>query len=531
MKRILAAACACLVAVVAALAGAGVSVADENGSDVLAKIKQDGVVRVATTAAGPPDSYKADGGVTGVMPELMKEIAKRWGVTIDWQIVSFSGLISSVTSDRADIMADALFISPKRAQEVAFTHPIYGWSDGILLNGNDTRSFTSLEELKGQRVGVLASSVQYDTLAAVGGIDVVSYEGYELLTQDLSSGRIVAGLVDPPSIDYILKLNPALNVRLDKAFTGPGPSLIGFAVAKHNSQLADDLNAALLALQQDGSLARIVHEYAGQNLVIPDQNEQASSPVEEATSTPFFTDLVRFFPDLMRGLQLTLLLTVVSLVLSTALGLAVAFARMSSVRPLAACARVYIDVMRGTPLLVQLFFIYYGFPQLGITLDGFVAGVLALTINYGAYLAEIFRGGIEGLPVGQTRAADALGFSRWHTLSRVVLPQAFRTVFPTYVGMSLSLIKDTSLVSIITLQELLYSGQIIVNQTFKPLEFFAVIALIYLVVSYVVSFLAGRLEQRLRIPGSQGAANSANRRRSTFGFGVGSKPTAQVGNS
>jgi len=223
-------------------------------------------------------------------------------------------------------------------------------------------------------------------------------------------------------------------------------------------------------------------------------------------------DLVTYAPDLLSGLGLTLALAAVSLVVATVLAVFVSLARMSRRAAIRIPARVLIDVVRGTPLLLQIFFIYYALPEFGLAVNAFVAGVAALGLNYGAYMAEVFRGAIEALPVGQTRAAEALGLKPAQIFVHVIFPQAVRTIYPTYVGMVLGLIKDTSLVAIITLQELLLTAQVIVARTFKPFEFYLIVAIIYLIVSYVVSLFAGWLENRLRTPGSQGASTGGRRR-------------------
>jgi His/Glu/Gln/Arg/opine family amino acid ABC transporter permease subunit len=484
-----------------------------SADSALARIRDAGVVRVASASDDPPDAYELNGTLTGTMPTLMRSIAEQWGVRVEFVTVPWTGLISAVQSGRADVAADALFITPERAQQVTFSERVYGWGDGIAVRSDERRIFASLEDLKGLRVGVIASSVQYNEVAAVGDVSTRSYDTYQTLTADLASGRIDAGLVDPPQIEYLRRQDPGFGVKIVDTFHGPAPSYVGFAVSKANSGLAGDISAALKKMRADGSLDEIVHRFDGVNgVIIPTTGEAVREPTAGSDDSKSFAQgLWSYVPKLLSGLKLTMLLAVASLVASTVLALWVAIMRMSRVTPVKYVARVYIDVIRGTPLLLQLFFIYYALPEIGILLNAFVAGVAALTLNYAAYLAEIFRGGIEGIPLGQTRAAEALGLTRWQTLLRVICPQAARIVFPGYTGMTLSLIKDTSLVAVVTVQELLYSGQLIVSQTFRPLAVYAVVGVIYLVVSYAVSFAAGHIESKMRPPGTDARSNGSRK--------------------
>lgn len=202
-------------------------------------------------------------------------------------------------------------------------------------------------------------------------------------------------------------------------------------------------------------------------------------------------------PALLRGAVLTLQITLIALVAGTVLGTLLALARLSPVKPLAWLATAYIELIRGTPLLVQIFLIYFGLPQVtGVNLDPFPAGAIAFSLNSAAYVAEIMRSGIQGVPRGQSEASLSLGFSQWDTMRYVVLPQAFRRVLPPLVGEALNLLKNTSLLSSISLVELTRAGQIVASRTYKPFEMYLAIALIYLAMTLVLSIIAGRFEKR-----------------------------------
>lgn len=205
-------------------------------------------------------------------------------------------------------------------------------------------------------------------------------------------------------------------------------------------------------------------------------------------------------PVLLQGTVLTIKFALMSMVFGLAIGVIVAIMGIGKIRVLRGIARAYVSVMRGTPLLVQIFVIYYGLPGIGISLDPTPAGVLTLSLNVGAYLSESMRGALEGMPRGQWLAAYSLGLSYWQTLRYVIAPQALRIAVPSLGNSLISLIKDTSLVSVITVTELLRSAQEVIASTYQPLPLYLACAAIYWVLSTGLSALQRRIEKRLTLP-------------------------------
>ncbi|QHE92180.1 ABC transporter permease subunit [Pandoraea fibrosis] len=205
-------------------------------------------------------------------------------------------------------------------------------------------------------------------------------------------------------------------------------------------------------------------------------------------------------PVLLQGTVLTIKFALMSMVFGLAIGVIVAIMGIGKIRVLRGIARAYVSVMRGTPLLVQIFVIYYGLPGIGISLDPTPAGVLTLSLNVGAYLSESMRGALEGMPRGQWLAAYSLGLSYWQTLRYIIAPQALRIAVPSLGNSLISLIKDTSLVSVITVTELLRSAQEVIASTYQPLPLYLACAAIYWVLSTGLSALQRRIEKRLALP-------------------------------
>jgi ectoine/hydroxyectoine ABC transporter permease protein EhuD len=200
-------------------------------------------------------------------------------------------------------------------------------------------------------------------------------------------------------------------------------------------------------------------------------------------------------PTLLTGLKITVELTFIVIVIALILGVFVALARLSKIRVLSAVTGAYVEFMRATPLLLQLIYIYFVLPAVGIRLDPFVAAVVGLSINYAAYLSEVYRSGIQAIPRGQLDAAAALGMTPSLTMRRIVLPQAIRIVIPTLGNYFVALFKDTSLASALTLQELLFSGQIIISRTYDYFTIYTMVFFLYFVVGYPASLFVRYLEK------------------------------------
>jgi polar amino acid transport system permease protein len=213
------------------------------------------------------------------------------------------------------------------------------------------------------------------------------------------------------------------------------------------------------------------------------------------------SELLTYLIPLGTGALYTIALSVCAAVLSVIVGIVVCLAKLSSLKPLRTAAKIYIDVIRGTPLLLQLFYIYYALPDIGIVMPAFAAGVLGLTLNFGAYLAELFRGGVQSVGTGQHDASRALGLTRAQRLRYVIMPQALRTIFPALANYALVLIKDSSLVAVISVYELMRAGELLAGATFKALEIYTLVGVFYMVICTVVAHAFKRGEHRLSVPG------------------------------
>jgi len=205
-------------------------------------------------------------------------------------------------------------------------------------------------------------------------------------------------------------------------------------------------------------------------------------------------------PILLKGLQVTLYIFVIAIILGFLIGLVIALFRLAPIKLLNWIAKVYVDAIRGTPFIVQLFFIYFGVNSLHlISLNSTTAGIITVAINAGAYFAEIIRAGIQSIDKGQTEAARSIGFTGAQTMRYVVLPQAFRRMLPTITNQSIISLKDTSLLSVIGIADLTQQGQIQASATFEAFKIWLAVGVIYFIIIYLLTLLANFVERRIQV--------------------------------
>jgi polar amino acid transport system substrate-binding protein len=229
----------------------------------LAEVMQTKTLNVVTTAASPPHGFldPSTNSMRGVMVEIAEAIGKHLGVTVQLTDVPFDGLIPTLTSGRADLMAAPLFITEERAEVVDFTSPIYGWGEGIVIRDDDTRRYRSLADFKDMKVGTLVDSTQYKMIKALPGTDVSTYSDYFSLLADVRVGRIDLGVVDPPSVLYQIKAKSIPGVRLDPDYHAQKQWAVGACTQKNNPTLLASVNDVIAKMKQDGELHTILAKW------------------------------------------------------------------------------------------------------------------------------------------------------------------------------------------------------------------------------------------------------------------------------
>lgn len=467
-------------------------------SNSLEKIKKRGYLLWGSDAEGGapyvfPDP-KDPSRLIGFEVDIASAIARELGVDAKQSQNAWDSLIPALERGDFDIAMNGIEITPQRKEKVLFSLPYYVYTEQLVVRKDET-GIRDLKDLKGKKVGTLSGTVAQTILEEIGGVDVKIYSGQVEPYEDLALGRLDAVLLDLPIAAYYAKPNPKL--RYEGPPTGEG--FYAVAMRRGDEELKRKVDEILVNLLRSGELKRIYEKWDMWN---PSQEKLFESMavstgyvgLDESKRAPIYT----FFPSLLKGAGMTVLISAVSMTFAIVLGLILAVLKLYGRPPLSALAVAYIEVYRGTPLLIQLFIIYYGLPNIGISLSPLTAAFIGLGMNYAAYEAEIYRAGINSVPRGQTEAALSLGMPQSLVMRRIILPQALRISLPGITNDFIALFKDSSLVSVIAMVELTKTYSMLAATTLRFFELGLIVAVLYFGMSYPLSLLARRLEQKLK---------------------------------
>ena len=449
-------------------------------------------LKVATEPTFPPFQMRdKDGNLVGFDIDIMTALGKEAGLDIEWVTLPFDGIVPALQVGQVDAAISGMTITPERAQTVTFSRPYFKSGLAIAVR-ESTQDINSFEDLEGKRIAVQIGTTGAIQSATIPGAVISNLDAAFFALQELANGNVEAVVNDAPVTLFAIK-NANLNgIKVAGEFVTEEYYGIAFPT---NSNNVIPINEALESLIQNGGYQKIYGEWFGAEapelpLVAP---VLANSELE-TTKPPSTIDLiVRLLPSFLYGALVTLQITAVSTFLGMIGGVIIAVIRNSRYKIPRMLAKWYVDFFRGTPLLVQLFMIYFGLPALlqgiglNFTIGRFPAAVAALGMNAAAYLSEIIRGGLESIDPGQQEAAECLGMNPLQSMSYVIFPQAFRRMIPPLGNEFITLLKDTSLVAVIGFEELFRSGQLAVAVTFRAFEIYAVIALIYLILNLLSS--------------------------------------------
>jgi polar amino acid transport system substrate-binding protein len=470
----------------------------QQASGGLARVKQRGVLRWgADLQGGEPyvfEDPERPGHITGFEAEIAEALGRKLGVRTELVQNDWSTLVPSLERGSFDVIMNGLEITDARKQRVLFTRPYHLFAEQLVAREGDAR-VRDLASLRGLRVGTLASSLAWDMLGPSGAI-AVPYEGVEEPYIDLVQGRTDAVLLDDIVVERYGR-KPGLRTVGDV-----GIGTYAIAARKQDAALISAIDAAFVELERSGELPGILARW---KLVAPKGAAAVLAELEAASgrSAPAkaaFTLSAHQLGLFLEGATITLAVSACAMALAVVLGLLLAIARLPSPlwprRALSLLATAYVEAFRGTPVLLQLYVLYYGLAPV-LALDAFAAAVLGLGLNYAAYEAEIYRGGMAAVPKGEIEAAHALGMSEGLALQRVVLPQALRFSLPGMANDFIALLKDSSLVSVITVVELTKRMTIASVDGRSWLIPGLLCAALYFAMSFPLGRLSRRLERRL----------------------------------
>lgn len=451
---------------------------------------QAGVLRVGTEGVYAPFSYHdpASGQLVGYDVDVARAVADKLGVRVEFVETPWDSIFAALEANRFDVVANEVTINDERKAKYDLSEP-YSVGEGVIVTRADDDSIKTLADLKGKVAAENATS-NWSEIARKAGARVESVEGFTQAIKLLNQGRVDVVVNDSIAVYAYLAETGDKSVKI--AGNVGAKSEQGFA-ARKNSGLLPDLDKALDELRADGTLAAISQKYLKADA---SGTPTGSQELKQPKST-WELILDSLGPLAKAAITMTIPLTIVSFIIGLVIALAVALARLSSNRVLSNIARFYISIIRGTPLLVQLFIVFFALPEFGVKIDPFPAAVIAFSLNVGGYAAEIIRSAIQSIPKGQWEAAETIGLNYTGTLRRIILPQAARVAVPPLSNTLISLVKDTSLASTILVTELLRQAQIIAAPTFEFFALYGTAAIYYWVICLVLSFGQSRLERRL----------------------------------
>lgn len=463
----------------------------------LARVQSAGVLRWGGDIQGGEPYVSEDpeqpGRLIGFEVEIAEALAKELGVKAEFVQSDWSSLVPSLERGTFDVIMNGLEVTPARVGAVAFTRPYYVFAEQLVVRKGGPKPQT-LAELRGQRVGTLANSLAWELLRQAQ-VEAVPYEGVEEPYQDLEHGRLDAVLLDDVIAGRYGLVKPALELASEPAL---GHYAIGLRPADQDLRRA--LDQALQKLAESGELRRILDRWRldgpRQARLLTWTDRDTEQMLGKTKTTALNGGHLVLF---LEGAGVTLLVSVSAMILAISLGLTLALLRRYGPRPAALLAQLYVELFRGTPVLLQLYVIYFGLSNLSehLRLAAMPAAILGLGLNYAAYEAEIYRAGMEAVPPGQLEAAQALGMPTRMALRRIVVPQALRFALPGVTNDFIALLKDSSLVSVITVVELTKRMTITAVDLRSWLIPGLLCAGLYLGMSYPLSRLSAWLEDRI----------------------------------
>ena len=435
--------------------------------------------------------------VRGFDVEVAEEIAKGLGRSPQFVQVAFQEIDQSVERGDFDIGMSGVEDAPARRAAHAVTIPYYEFHEVLTVRNADRDRYRTMADLRGHRVGTLSGTIAYDFLHTQP-VTLTTYDDDVHPYADLQQGRLDAVLLDNIIAARRLHVIPGLYIE-------PQPVTAGHYVvvlARRNTALRDRIDSVLKARMRDGSLERIYRKWGIWDSYQPAffqrtlSGGQAILPVHEPDRRDRLSSTaLAYIPALLRAAVVTIILSCASMALAIIIGIAIASGRVYGNVLVRSILTTYVEVVRGTPVLLQLFVLYYGLSNV-VLLPAFFAALIGLGLNYAAYESEIYRGALEAVPRGQLEAARTLGLTETQVLRLVRGPQAFRLALAPMTNDFVALLKDSSLVSVITVVELTKQTQIFAANIGSWVVPGALCALLYLILSLPLSRLAGKLEER-----------------------------------
>lgn len=437
------------------------------------------VLRVGTEGVYTPFSFKEGNKLTGFDVDVMNAIGKKLGVRIQFVEVQWDSMFEALRSGRIDLVANQVTLNPERQRLYDLSTP-YVETSGVVVVADDNTTIKGLKDIRGKRAAQNLTS-NWKDVAQENGASIVGVDSMDKALENLRLGNVDVVVNDKLAVNYAIKsLGSKAGVKVVAQTPDVSQSVLA---ARKGTGYMPQLDSAIRQLKAEGTLNTLYDKY-----------------FDATPEPPSDWELVKenAWPMAVAAIKVTIPLTVIAFVVGLIIALFVALARMSSSPWLSVPARIYISFLRGVPVLVLLLIVYFGLTnQFGIRLSPFVAAAIGLTLNASAYCAEVIRSAVLSVPQGQWEAASTIGMNRRTSLRKIILPEAARTAVPPLSNTAIGVLKDTSLVSVITVADMVRQAQVAAAPTFRFFTLYLLAGMYFWVIVIALTAVQGRLEKRL----------------------------------
>ncbi|CAC7222308.1 TPA: ABC transporter permease subunit [Staphylococcus aureus] len=446
------------------------------------KIKERGELRVGLSADYAPMEFEHTvNGKTeyaGVDIDLAKKIAKDNNLKLKIVNMSFDSLLGALKTGKIDIIISGMTSTPERKKQVDFSDSYMMTKNIMLVKKDKVNEYKDIKDFNNKKVGAQKGTEQKKIAQTeIENASITSLSRLPDVILALKSGKVEGAVVEKPVAEAYLKQNPKLGISNVKFNEEEKDTVI--AVPKDSPKLLSQINKTIKEVKDKGLIDKYMTNAANA------MNDDSG----------FISKYGSFF---LKGIKITILISLIGVALGSILGAFVALMKLSKIKIISWIASIYIEILRGTPMLVQVFIVFFGITAaLGLDISALVCGTIALVINSSAYIAEIIRAGINAVDKGQMEAARSLGLNYRQTMKSVIMPQAIKNILPALGNEFVTLIKESSIVSTIGVGEIMFNAQVVQGISFDPFTPLIVAAALYFVLTFVLTRIMNMIEGRL----------------------------------
>ncbi|HDK4675924.1 TPA: ABC transporter permease subunit [Staphylococcus aureus] len=446
------------------------------------KIKERGELRVGLSAEYAPMEFEHTvNGKTeyaGVDIDLAKKIAKDNNLKLKIVNMSFDSLLGALKTGKIDIIISGMTSTPERKKQVDFSDSYMMTKNIMLVKKDKVNEYKDIKDFNNKKVGAQKGTEQEKIAQTeIENASITSLSRLPDVILALKSGKVEGAVVEKPVAEAYLKQNPKLGISNVKFNEEEKDTVI--AVPKDSPKLLSQINKTIKEVKDKGLIDKYMTNAANA------MNDDSG----------FISKYGSFF---LKGIKITILISLIGVALGSILGAFVALMKLSKIKIISWIASIYIEILRGTPMLVQVFIVFFGITAaLGLDISALVCGTIALVINSSAYIAEIIRAGINAVDKGQMEAARSLGLNYRQTMKSVIMPQAIKNILPALGNEFVTLIKESSIVSTIGVGEIMFNAQVVQGISFDPFTPLLVAAALYFVLTFVLTRIMNMIEGRL----------------------------------